>query len=187
MKGIKMKRIYFVKKDPLINSEDNWIQMNKQEYLAFIHTPAAENRFFAQLDACTQDDCIITVETTKEQAVQCRNEKDHHDYLTQNEINSGIQTLSYDESIKDTDAHFSDFSLADQDQNIADQIIEKCDQKTLEKALDSLSDSEYQFIYNLFLSPKRKSEHEMAQDANASQQAINKKKRAILEKIKLFF
>ena len=84
-------------------------------------------------------------------------------------------------------AHFSDFSLADQDQNIADQIIEKCDQKTLEKALDSLSDSEYQSIFDLFLSPKRKNESEMAQATNVSQQSINKKKRAILEKIKLFF
>ena len=69
-----MKKIYWVKRDPNLDSEDNWIKMNKAEFTRFMKSDAGKGRCFAQLDACDENDNILIVECSQEQAIQCRKE-----------------------------------------------------------------------------------------------------------------
>lgn len=182
-----MKRIYWVKKIPNIDSDDNWIKMNKAEFARFIKTGAAKGRYFAQLDACDETDNILVVECSREQAVRSRKDKDYHDNLEKNRVASQIKTCSYNTVVLGEESKNGESLLIDYENDVISSFLEQCEKEQLHKALLQLTRREYELIEALFFCYPRKSEAEVARERCVSQQAISKQKRIIFEKIKSFF
>ena len=182
-----MKRIYWVKKDPNLDSEDNWIKMNKAEFTKFMKSAAGKGRSFAQLDACDEKDNILIVECSRAQAIQCRKEKDYHDHLEKNRVESKIKTYSYSATMLGEDAINGESQLIDPENDAIANFLDQYEKEQLHKALLQLPGKDYALIHALFFCSPRKSEAEIAKERRVSQQAISKQKRIIFEKIKKFF
>ena len=84
--GFGMARQYFVKQDPSVPENFIvWLKMNGQEFYRFITSPEGRGRYFVDMDD-------IVIEASKEQYEDWRREKDHSDYLREQE--EGSLTLS---------------------------------------------------------------------------------------------
>ena len=177
-----MKRIYWVKKDPNLDSEDNWIKMNKAEFTRFMKSDAGKGRSFAQLDACDEKDNILIVECSRAQAIQCRKEKDHHDHLEKNRVESKIKTYSYNAAMPGEDVSNGESQLIDFENDVISNFLDQYEKEQLHKALLQLTRREYELIEDLFFCYPRKSEAEIAKERRVSQQAISKQKRLYQEK-----
>ena len=77
--------------------------------------------------------------------------------------------------------------IADEAVDVVAEVMHKMDLETLRKALCSLSESEYQLIYDLFLSNPPMKEADVAKKLRKTQQMINKDKNRILKKLRNFF
>ena len=139
-----MKRIYWVKKIPNIDSDDNWIKMNKAEFTRFIKTGAAKGRYFAQLDACDETDNILVVECSREQAVRSRKDKDYHDNLEKNRVASQIKTCSYNTVVLGEESKNGESLLIDHENDVISSFLEQCEKEQLHKALLQLTRREYE-------------------------------------------
>ena len=182
-----MKRIYWVKKDPAMDSDSNWVKMNKAEFTRFMKSDMSNGRYFAQLDACDENDCILIVECSREQAKRCRKEKDYHDHLQKNRVDSKIKTCSYNEIEIGEELKNGESRLADYENDVISLFLDRCEKEQLHQALLQLTRREYELIEALFFCYPRKSESEIAKEREVSQQAISKQKKIIFEKIRVFF
>lgn len=180
--------IYMVKKDPTKpNSQDNWILMNIKEFNAFVKTPEAKGRYFADIGGHEDSDTWYVVECPKETAMKWRRELNRHYYLKRMEHENGYQILPYhDLEIGDEEVSGEEY-ITDLDDDFVVELMQKIDFEILEKALNTLSKSDYELIYALYLAEKPMIEQELADLQGVSQQAIQKKKKRILKQLKKFF
>ena len=184
-----MKRIYLVKKDPLMPpAEDNWIYMNQHEFINFMNTPAGKRRKenFGQLDAIDEGDVIYIVECENKLAKQLRKDKNNSDYLRAFEKNITFLSLDAPENVEDDDRGYIDLLFLSEE-DIVHDVLRKMDLDTLRHAISTLDESEKDLIQNLFFSPTPLSEAEYGKLINKSQQIIHHRKKRIFEKIKKFF
>ena len=77
--------------------------------------------------------------------------------------------------------------IADESVDVVAEVMHKMELETLRKALLSLSESEYQLIYDLFLSGPTMKEADVAKKLSKTQQMINKDKNRILKNLETFF
>lgn len=77
--------------------------------------------------------------------------------------------------------------IADESVDVVAEVMHKMELETLRKALLSLSESEYQLIYDLFLCENPSTEREYARFHKIPQKTLNYRKLAIFEKLKKFF
>mgnify|MGYP006927015019 CR=1 FL=1 len=77
--------------------------------------------------------------------------------------------------------------IADESVDVVAEVMHKMELETLRKALLSLSESEYQLIYDLFLCENPSTEREYAMFHKIPQKTLNYRKLAIFEKLKKFF
>ena len=180
--------IYLVKKD--VNkpySQENWLMMNVKEFNAFVKPPDARGRYFADVGGHEYDDIWYIVECPKENAIKWRKEFNRHYYLKRTERESGYQTVSYHNLMIEDEEINGEELISDIDDDFAAEIMHKIDLKILEQALNTLSDSDYDLIYALFLAEITVTEQEYAVLQGITQQAIHKRKSRILQTLKQFF
>lgn len=185
-----MKKIYMVKKNPnMPENEDNWIIMNGFEFAMFMKTEEGQRRKnnFAQLDACSEDDDIYIVECGEERAKEWRSEKDAHDYLRECEAESGLETVSFNAVNKDGEEINLEDVFADPESDVVAEVIGKVTHEKLIEALKTLSDSDYDLIYHLYLADERLTAREYAAKMKVCEAAISKKKKRIIKKLKKYF
>ena len=186
-----MKRIYLVKKDPSApSSDDNWIYMNKQEYLQFIATPEGKSRkdYFAQLDAADEDDVMYIVECENKLVAKCiRADKDAHDYLREQEMKSKIFTVSLDEMRANKEGLSILETLSDSDDDLLIGALKKMELETLRIALNSLDTEEKRIIDCLYFKDKVMSARALSTSLNIPQKTLHNRKMRIYEKIKKYF
>lgn len=77
--------------------------------------------------------------------------------------------------------------IADEAVDVVAEVMHKMDLETLRKALRSLSECEYQLIYDLFLKDKPMTERELAKAMKIPRMTLNSRKHAIFEKLKKYF
>lgn len=184
-----MKKIYMVKKNPnMPESEDNWIMMNGYEFARFMETEEGQRRKknFAQIDACGEEDDIYVVECGEERAKEWRSEKDAHDYLKECEIESGIETVSFNAFDSDGEEINLEELIADPDADVLRNVLKNNEIERLHKALEQLDPDEYDLISTMFFGVKNRSERQTAKLYGVSCVAIHKWKINIFEKIKTF-
>lgn len=140
-----MKKKFLVKKDANAQAgENNWIEMNVNQFKEFIKTEEGKNRKynFAPLLGSGVGDTDYYIETTREEVRRVRRDNNHHAYLKKLEAESGMITVS----INDPDL----FDNIEQEDIIVDEtaFVEtictaKETSREIQKALMMLTDIQY--------------------------------------------
>ena len=167
---------YFRKKDPLTEGSDIcWIEMSGKEFYRFVNSPEAEGRYFI----CFDDDIVI--EANQEHFLAWVREKNHSNYLRRCE--TGMETVSfYSEDISES-GNGEDVlpSAAD----TAEQALQNLRCQALRLALAELENEEHYLLYKLFFMQGKESERILAAELGISQPAVHKRKKKILNKLKM--
>ena len=77
--------------------------------------------------------------------------------------------------------------IPNDDDSIENDVLRQFDLETLRRALDTLTEDEYALICALFLQDEPMTESEYAVQRGTTQQAINKRKKTILKKLRNYF
>ena len=121
----------------------------------------------------------VVLEASKREAQIHRAEKDHSDYLKEQE--EGWSTLSI---YADEYGYSGEEIIADEAHDVEAEAIMRIETAALQKALTRLDSQNYQLIHALYLADNQKTEREIAQELGVSQNAINKQKKKILKTLK---
>lgn len=166
-----MSKKYFRKKNPNCStSEVEWIEMTGQEFFCFVHSPECQGRFFMDLE-----DYVL--ECTKEELAEYRAEKDHTEYLREQE--EGWSTVSlYTMELEDDCS--GEEVIADESQDVESEALLHLNCEELHRALTSLDAEDYAFMRAFYpISGQRATEREMAAKLGLSQVAVHKRKKKI--------
>lgn len=170
-----MARQYFRKKNTgELGPHVDWIEMDGKEFYRFVRSREGRGRYFIDFD-----DYVI--EATKDQYEDWRREKDHSDYLREQE--DGLILLSLHSDAINGYGDGEDVIMDDR-VNVEETAIQMVQSKALYSALRQLDTPSYQLIYDLYLKDRRWTERAMAKELGISQNAINKQKKKILRKLK---
>lgn len=168
-----MAKQYYIKKDPAVSGPDiEWIALNGKEFYQLITSPAGKGRYFIDMDE-------FMIESTEGEYKDWRKEKDHADYLLEQE--SHVQLLPLHGGEEDGPGRF----IQDQSASTEDQAMASIVRKALSEALSSLDEESYMIIDALILAHDRKSERDLAEEFGLSQNAVHKRKQKILKNLKL--
>ena len=167
-----MAKQYYIKKDPSTSGADiEWIAINGKDFYQLITSPAGKGRYFIDMDD-------FMIEATEEEYKDWRREKNHSDYLHEQEAR--VQLLSlHDSEDGDQGCLVSDMAASTEEQAMASVV-----RKALCEALCSLDKESFLLIDALILAQDRKSERDLAAEFGLSQKAINKRKKKILRDLK---
>lgn len=158
-----MYKKFYVKSNPNAHKEDiEWIEMTGREFYKFIKSPENKGRYFIDFED-------YMMEGSKSDYIKWRKEKDHTDYLREQE--EGWTTISlYSTDI--TESANGEDVIADDMVDVQSQVLNKLEQESLRMALGQLDDDSYQLMDILYLSENPKSQHELAAERGVSQKAI---------------
>ena len=168
-----MAKQYYIKKNPATSGSDvEWIAINGKEFYQLITSPAGKGRYFIDMDE-------FMIESTEAEYKDWRKEKDHTDYLHEQE--SRVQLLPlYDGE----DDGFGGLTL-DLSASTEERAMSSIVRRALNDALGSLDEESYMIIDALILAQDRKSERDLASEFGVSQNAVHKRKNKILKNLKL--
>lgn len=170
-----MAKQYYIKKDPAVDDPSiEWIAINGKEFYELITSPAGKGRYFIDMDD-------FMIEASEADYKDWRRDKDHSDYLREQEVN--VQLLSLSSDLSPEDSSGGDL-VPDETANTEEQAIASIAQKALCAALKTLDTESYLLIDSLILSENRKTERDLASEYGLSQKAVNKRKNKILKNLK---
>ena len=134
-----MAKQYYIKKDYANSGPDiEWIAFNGKEFYQLITSPAGRDRYFIDMDE-------FMIESTEEEYKDWRKEKDHADYLLEQE--SQVQLLP----LYGGDEGGPEGFIPDQSASTEDQAMASIVRKALSEALNSLDEESYMIIDALIL------------------------------------
>ena len=163
-----MYKRYFRMKDPKCKRDEvEWIEMTGKEFYRFINSQEGQGRYFIDMGD-------VVLEASKHEAQLHRAEKDHSDYLKEQE--EGRSTLSI-YAIEDENGCSGEEVARDETQDVEAEVIMRTEAAALRKALAQLDSESYRLILALYLADERKTEREIAREYGVSQVAIHKQKR----------
>lgn len=170
-----MYKKFYVKRNPNAHKDAiEWIEMTGREFYKFIKSPENKGRYFIDFED-------YMMESSKSDYVKWRKEKDHADYLREQE--EGWTTISlYSTDI--TESANGEDVIADEEIDVQSQVLNKLEQESLRMALGQLDDDSYQLMDILYLSEKPKSQHELAAERGVSQKAIWNRAKKIQKNLK---
>lgn len=129
-----MAKQYYIKKNPLaIGSDIEWAAINGKEFYQLITSPAGKGRYFIDMDD-------FMIESTEAEYKDWRREKNHSDYLHEQEAQ--VQLLPLHDS---EDSGKGDF-ISDIFASTEEQAITSILRKSLKEAINSLDDESYTII-----------------------------------------
>lgn len=170
-----MAKQYYIKKDPSALGPDiEWISVNGKEFYQLITSSAGKGRYFIDMDD-------FMIEASEADYKDWRKEKDHSDYLREQEMNLQMRSLSSDVS---PESGSSEEIVPDETADTEEQAIASIARQALNVALGMLDTESYRLIDSLILSENRKSERDVASEFGLSQNAVNKRKNKILKKLR---
>lgn len=170
-----MTKQYYIKKDPTIDGPNvEWIAVNGKEFYRLITSPAGKGRYFIDMDD-------FMIEANVAEYAEWRSEKNHQNYLSEQE--SAVQLLSL-QSDMSTENGSGEEIIPDEAISTEELAIKSIVQQALLAALNSLDAESYHLIDSLILSDERKTEREIASKFGLSQKAVNKRKNKILKNLK---
>ena len=166
---------YFRKKDPYAEgSAICWIEMTGQEFYAFVNSSEAEGRHFIYMD----DDIVI--EANEKQFREWVSEKNHSDYLRRCE--TGIETLSlYSDDVSESG---NGEDVIRDPMDMEEQVMLKLRCQALRIAMSRLGSENNYMLYRLYFAENTCSENKLALELGITKQAVNKRKKNILKKLK---
>ena len=168
------------------NGSKRWTRLTGQALYDFLQTERGKKTYFF---VDTDDNGVaIGVEIRNtELASNLKGDKNHGDYLKQVRDESGYITVSFDYFETEDGTSTGDEVIPNNDDSIENDVLRQFDLETLRRALDTLTEDEYALICALFLQDEPMTESEYANQKGTTQQAINKRKKAILKKLRNYF
>lgn len=122
---------YFRKKDPESKGDKiEWIEMTGREFYRFVNSPEGQGRYFINMGD-------VVLEASKREAKTYRAEKDHSDYLKEQE--EGWTTLSIYTIESENECSGEDVAM-DKTQDVEATAIMRIETETLRMALGQLVD-----------------------------------------------
>lgn len=176
------KKIYLVKKDPQAPcGKDNWIIMNGRQFRQFLDSPQSEGRrnSFAQMDACSEGDYAIVMETEGESLRSMRAEHDRNTYMrktAEEAAAAGIIALMPPEEADRSGNGYPEDPVADAAE--ADMEIE-----LLRSSVGRLREDEQRLIRYCLLSEMPLSEREYGSRYGMCRDSVHAAKRRIVRKL----
>ena len=163
-----------------------WTRLTGQALYDFLQTERGKKTYFF---VDTDDNGVaIGVEIRNtELASNLKGDKNHGDYLKQVRDESGYITVSFDYFETKDGTSTGDEVIPNDDDSIENDVHRQFDLETLRRALDTLTEDEYALICALFLQDEPMTESEYAVRRGTTQQAINKRKKTILKKLRNYF
>ena len=163
---------YFRKNDPKCGQEEiEWIEMSGKEFYRFVKSPEGQGRYFIDMGD-------VVLEASKHEAQIHRAEKDHSDYLKEQE--EGWSTLSI---YADEDGYSGEEIIADEAYDVEAEAIMRIETAELQKALDRLDSESYQLVYSLYLADTRKTLRQLSQDSGIPVMTLQDRKKKILARL----
>lgn len=151
-----MYKRYYRKKDPNCPLEKvEWIEMTGKEYYRFVSAPENKNRHFIDMED-------VVLEGTKDEARDQRAEKDHSDYLKEQE--AGWSTLSI-YAINGGGGCNGEEVIHDETQDVEAEAILRANTKDLYAALDQLDTASYLLIHALYLADETKTFRQLSKES----------------------
>ena len=179
-----MKKIYLVKKDPSLPvSEENWILMDGCGFKAFLKTDEGQKRGrgMGRLDALDSGDACIFIECGEEEAKRWHRRRARRHYRSVME--TGVCLLD-DLPCTEGDCAPAGTEPADPDCDVEETVLRRGDLESLRRALGSLSGEELNLIRDLFYRDPPLTLAVCAAALGVSPQALQKRKRRILRKLR---
>ena len=163
-----------------------WTRLTGQALYDFLQTERGKKTYFF---VDTDDNGVaIGVEIRNtELASNLKGDKNHGDYLKRVRDESGYITVSFDYFETEDGTSNGDEVIPNDEDSIESDVLRQFDLETLRRALDTLTEDEYALICALFLQDEPMTESEYANQKGTTQQAINKRKKAILKKLRNYF
>ena len=163
-----------------------WTRLTGQALYDFLQTERGKKTYFF---VDTDDNGVaIGVEIRNtEVASELKGNKNHGDYLKQVRDESGYITVSFDYFETEDGTSTGDEVIPNDDDSIENDVLRQFELETLRRALDTLTEDEYALICALFLQDEPMTESEYAIQKGTTQQAINKRKKTILKKLRNYF
>lgn len=191
-----MKKIYLVKKNPAIDSKDNWIIMNGYDFAAFLKTPQGMSRKdnFGKLLSCSEDDSVIIIECSVDDVAEIDRENKKRIYKERTAEEDNVELFSYSHHYNDDTEESGEDLLVDSETCVEDEAIALMRSTALKEAIRLLPDDERKLICAIYSPYHPVTESLYAKTQNTSRSAVNALKRkalghlkTILEKNQYFF
>lgn len=183
-------KIYYVEdKNGRYASADGSRRFTKLEGKAayeFLMSPQGKERRFMKLTNTENDDDEINVEVSSEEMKAFRTYERRQQYVADNEKEKSYIVISL--NYIDCESKEQNMkSLIDVDSDVEATVFRQINLEILRSALDALDEDEHALIYALYLQEHPMTESEYAMHIRISQQAVHKRKSAILQKLKKYF
>ena len=171
-----MYKRYFRMKDPRCKpNEIEWIEMTGNEFYRFVNSPEGRGRHFIDMDD-------VVLEASEFEARSFKTEKNHSYYIQAQE--DGWSTLSLYATENENGCSGEEI-VADETQDVEAEVILRMEYRALCAALHQMDKDSRLLIHALYLADERKTERDLAKELGVSQNAINKQKKKILQKLKI--
>lgn len=172
-----MGTIYLRKKDVSIDSEDNWIWMNKTQYDKFLETPEGQSRkdSFRELLKADSHDSTIIIEANKEKGAKVDADRDHAKYVYKRNAKVGYEIVPYGVFQIDGEELAFEETIPDENCDVEAEAIRRIEIENLRKVVPSLSKDDNFFILGRFFNETKTSEREYAKMLNETRHEIRER------------
>jgi len=171
----KLNKRYFRKKDPMCKTEDiEWIEMSGKEFYRFVNSPEGQGRHFIDMGN-------VVLESTQSEAKVHKSEKDHSNYLKEQEGKWEIFSL-YCFEIKN--GRNGEAVVMDDSEDVEAEAIMRTELDTLRKALALLDRDNFRLIYDLYLADERKTLRQLSQETSIPVMTLQNRKAKILSTLR---
>jgi hypothetical protein len=162
---------YFRLKNPKCKPEKvEWIEMTGKEFYRFVNSPEGQGRHFIDMGD-------VVLEASKHEAQVHRAEKDHSDYLKEQEEGWSIVSIY---TIEDENGCNGEEVAVDETQDVETEAIMRIETAALRKALIRLDSESYQLIHALYLADTRKTLRQLSLDSGIPVMTLQDRKKKIL-------
>lgn len=166
-----MYKRYFRLKNPKCKPEKvEWIEMTGKEFYRFVNSPEGQGRHFIDMGD-------VVLEASKHEAQVHRAEKDHSDYLKEQEEGWSIVSIY---TIEDENGCNGEEVAVDETQDVETEAIMRIETAALRKALIRLDSESYQLIHALYLADTRKTLRQLSLDSGIPVMTLQDRKKKIL-------
>lgn len=129
------------------------------------------------------------IEAEPEQIRTCaeQHERDRYQYKVRKKRNITILSANAVVSIPDEDDIELIQTVVDEEVDVEADALHQMELKTLREALKTLTEDEYELIYDLYLAQTPMSERQISAKTGIPQKTINNHRQSIMRKLKKFF
>lgn len=180
-----MKKRYIIWKDPACNGRDvEWVEIDRKQFIEMMELPENRNRYFLRLTGEPYGEAeTLLIEATEEQYREWKKEYDAARYRSERDKGFLVLSLDYPPGVEDGTALHD--ILPDGRESVEETALKSVLTEQVRRWVDSLPDEDRKLLLAAYADGK--TTVQLAREYGVSQQAISKRLRRILSRLKKFF